>query len=352
MAETLTIYRAGMATVTDLGRFGWARHGVSVNGALDQYSAQVANVAVGNALNAPLIEIPVMDFVCTASTDLLISVTGAPADVTIGGRAQPQWEPAVAHRDERIVISNIRRGLRTYLAVHGSVAQQHTMGSCAPDPLIGVGHRLTDGDQLALAGESVYIDHPYSRQALFRLAAPLPDFPDRWTIDAVDGPHAAQFGESLGLLYSREYTVSPSSNHVGMRLSGETPKRQQGSELLSRGVPVGAIEKPPGDELLVLHRGRNVTAGYPVLAVATSTALSRLGQVRPGQTITFRQQTIDEAVAARRAEAVALTELHHRVKIAFGTVGIPVKTLSFTPPPSQPLASELEHQLPTRPTPD
>lgn len=331
MADTLTIQRSGSAAVQDLGRFGWARHGVSVNGVLDQYSAQVANILVGNPIDAPLIENLVTDFACTTSTELLISVTGAPADVIVGGRRQPQWEPVVAHRDEQIVIRNIRRGLRTYLAVHGSVAQPRTMGSCTPDPLIGVGRYLAEGDQLALAGEALHIDHPFSRHALFQLAAPIPAFPDRWSIDVIDGPHAAEFGDTLDLLYCHDYIVSPKSNYVGLRLTGETPQRQTGSELLSRGVPVGAIEKPPGDELLALHRGRNVTAGYPVLAVTTATALSRLGQVRPGQSITFQRRTIDEAIASRRAEAVALTELHHRTYAAFTAVGIPAAPLSFTP---------------------
>jgi biotin-dependent carboxylase-like uncharacterized protein len=338
MAETLTVLKAGMATIQDLGRFGWARHGVSANGALDHFSAKAANLAVGNGMDAPLVEIPVTDFACSASSDVLVSVTGAPAVVTVGGRREPQWEPILAHRGERIVIENSGSGLRTYLAVHGSVRQPTVMNSHSPDPLIGIGGPLVDGQHLELCSAALSVDHPFSRQALFRLAPPIPRFPDRWTIDVVDGPHADQFGESLNRLYDSEFVMSPMSNHVGLRFLGDTPSRETGTELLSRGVPVGAVEKPPGNELLVLHRGRNVTAGYPVLAVATSTALSRLGQVRPGQSVVFKNRTVDEAVADRHAEAAVLQALHRRVSAAFGTVGIAVQPLSFVPPGIEPLA--------------
>jgi allophanate hydrolase subunit 2 len=93
-------------------------------------------------------------------------------------------------------------------------------------------------------------------------------------------------------------------------------------EMLSRGVPIGAVEVPAGDELLVLHRGRGVTAGYPVLAVVTATGLSALGQVRPGQTIRFRHRTRDQAVTAHRSQRNAVDALRTRVRTAFEALRI------------------------------
>ena len=85
--------------------------------------------------------------------------------------------------------------------------------------------------------------------------------------------------------------IGDTSNHIGLRLRRHRRRRpagaRTGDEVLSRGVPIGAVEVPAGDELMVLHRGRGVTAGYPVLAVVTATGLSRLGQARPGQSVSF-----------------------------------------------------------------
>jgi allophanate hydrolase subunit 2 len=89
-------------------------------------------------------------------------------------------------------------------------------------------------------------------------------------------------------------------------------------------VPVGAVEVPAGEELLVLHRGRGVTAGYPVLAVVTATGLSALGQVRPGQTIHFRHRTLDQAIAAHREQRAAIDALRGRLRTAFDTLRLPV----------------------------
>lgn len=326
MAETLTINQAGHATVQDLGRFGRTRYGLPVNGALDQYSARVANVLTGNNEGAPLLEITALDFACTPSTDVLIAVTGAPAEVTVGGVRRTQWEPIAVRPGEPIRITGIERGIRVYLAVHGSVAAPLLLGSCAPDTILGFGRTLSDADELALSGQCPVIEHPVFRHPLFRLHASVPRFGQPWTIEVTDGPDVADFGATADLLFSSEFTVRPRSNHIGLRMGGAVPRRATTGEVLSRGVPVGAVEVPAGDELLVLHRGRGVTAGYPVLAVVTATSLSALGQARPGQAIRFRRRTVAEAVAAYRAERNVINALRTRVAAVFDALKIPVLT--------------------------
>lgn len=331
MADNLAIHRAGISAVQDLGRFGRSRFGLPVNGALDQFSARVANVLVGNDEGAPLLEIAMLDFSCTPSTDVLLAVTGAPADITVGGVRRPQWEPTAVRGGETVHVTNIRRGARVYLALHGSVAAPSLLGSCAPDTILGFGRSLRDDDELAIGRGLPAIDHPVLRHPVFRLGAPVPAFREEWTIDVTEGPDIAEFGSSAARLFDAEYTVSPQSNHIGLRMRGEVPQREARGEVLSRGVPVGAVEVPAGEELLVLHRGRGVTAGYPVLAVVTATGLSELGQVRPGQRVRFRKRGVDEAVSAYRAQRDALRALRERVSTVFDALRIPLLT---TPVPA------------------
>ena len=323
MADVLTIHQAGISSVQDLGRFGGSRHGLPANGALDEFSARAANVLTGNDEGAPLIEITMLDFSCTPSTDVLIAVTGAPAGVTVGGARQPQWELLAVRPGETVRITDIRRGARVYLAVSGSLEAQFFLGSCAPDTILGFGRSLRDRDELAISGDCPPIDHPAFRHPVFRLNAPVPHFREAWTIDVTDGPDIEEFGASAERLFASDYTVTPQSNHIGLRMRGEVPQRIARGEVLSRGVPVGAVEVPAGGELLVLHRGRGVTAGYPVLAVVTATGLSALGQVRPGQNIRFRRRSVDQAVTAYRAQRNTLHALRERVRTVFDAVGIP-----------------------------
>ncbi|WP_105972426.1 5-oxoprolinase subunit C family protein [Streptomyces geranii] len=327
MADTLTIRTPGIATVQDLGRVGRSRYGLPANGAVDQHSARVANVLCGNDEHAPLLEITALDFACVPSADILVAVTGAPADVTVAGVPHPQWEPVPVRAGETLRVTGIRHGLRVYLAVLGSFEAARLQGSCAPDTILGFGPPLREGDELALRASCPPVDHPYSRIPLFRLNAPVPPFPTTvpttWTIDVTDGPDRAEFGDTGRRLFDAPFTVSPQSNHIGLRLHGSTvPRRVTQGELLSRGVPIGAVEVPAGDELLVLHRGRGVTAGYPVLAVVTATGLSALGQVRPGQTVRFRHRTLDQAVTAHRTQRSAVAALRTRVRTAFDSLRI------------------------------
>ncbi|MDW6061475.1 biotin-dependent carboxyltransferase family protein [Streptomyces sp. FXJ1.4098] len=331
MADTLTIHRAGISVVQDLGRFGHSRYGLPVNGALDQHSARVANVLAGNGEGAPLIEITALDFSATPRTDVLIAVTGAPADVMVGGAPRPQWEPIPVRAGETIGVSRIRSGIRVYLAVLGSVEAPSLLGSCAPDTILGFGRSLRDGDELVVRTRCPPVDHPVFRIPLFRVGAPVPRFGEFWTIDVTDGPDLGEFGDSADRLFRSEFTVSPRSNHIGLRMTGDVPRRVARGEVLSRGVPVGAVEVPAGDELLVLHRGRGVTAGYPVLAVVTATGLSALGQVRPGQTVRFRRRTVADAVAAHRSQRHAVHALRTRVRAVFDALRIPTPAAGPTP---------------------
>ncbi|MER6157078.1 biotin-dependent carboxyltransferase family protein [Streptomyces sp. NPDC001868] len=323
MADTLTIRTAGITTVQDLGRVGRSRYGLPANGAADQHSARVANVLCDNDERAPLLEITALDFACVSSGDILIAVTGAPADLTVDGQARPRWEPVSVRAGETVRITGIRQGLRVYLAVLGSFEADRLQGSCAPDTVLGFGPPLRDGDELRLRRSCPPLDHPFSRIPLFRLRAPVPAFPTTWSIDVTDGPDRAEFGDTGALLYDAPFTVAPQSNHIGLRLRGAAlPRRVTRGEILSRGVPIGAVEVPAGDELLVLHRGRGVTAGYPVLAVVTATGLSALGQVRPGQTLRFRHRTLDQAVTAHRARRAAVDALRTRVRTALDALHI------------------------------
>lgn len=114
--------------------------------------------------------------------------------------------------------------------------------------------------------------------------------------------------------------------HVGLRLDtpegAEPPRRTSSDEILSRGVPIGAVEVPAGRELLVLHRGRGVTAGYPVLAVVTAVSLSRLGQARPGDRVRFRPVSLEDAVEAHREQQRTISALADRVASSLQARGL------------------------------
>jgi allophanate hydrolase subunit 2 len=118
------------------------------------------------------------------------------------------------------------------------------------------------------------------------------------------------------------YEVSPQSNDVGLRLLGPQPEQNSVEEILSRGVPVGAVEVPPGGGIIILLRGRLVTAGYPVIAVVTTESLDRLGQARPGDRIRIRFCDAGSARSRLQALATQHQRLAARVRVALAASGL------------------------------
>lgn len=337
MAETLRILQPGISTITDLGRRRGGAVGQMTGGALDQYSAQAANTLVASEYTAPLIELTALDFAATPTTDLLVAVTGAPADVTVSGTTVPQWEPVIVPAGATLTVSNIRQGLRVYIAVHGAIRTDNLLGSCAPDSVLGFG-RVLGHDEVQIDVDCPPIRHPHFDIPVFTLGACRPRFADRWIIPVTDGPDLAEFGDTASRLFDHDFEVGNASNHIGLRLSPlddrPLPTRVATSEMLSRGVPIGAVEVPAGHELLVLHRGRGVTAGYPVLAVVTTTGLDRLGQARAGQRVRFTPVGVASAVDAHRTRTRGLEELGARVATVFAALSIPTHTSPVLAPSS------------------
>ena len=317
MTGLLSITRPGISAVTDLGRHAGGAVGQLTGGALDQYSARAANALVGSRQSAPLLELVAADFAATTSANLLVAITGAPADVTVNGVPMPQWEPFWWPAGTELAVSSIRLGLRVYLAVHGELDAPLLLGSCAPDNVLGFSGPLQRGAAITVTPGPLRLYHAPSAVPVVRGAVqPLP-FAEHWLIPVTDGPDRDQFGATADRLHRGTFVIGNRSNHIGLRLSAtagaRVPVRERTDEVLSRGVPIGAVEVPAGDELLVLHRGRGVTAGYPVLAVVTRVGLSLLGQARPGHTVQFVRTSLTEAVAAARAEQASIDSIGARV---------------------------------------
>jgi antagonist of KipI len=113
----------------------------------------------------------------------------------------------------------------------------------------------------------------------------------------LNGPQAALFKEEE--FYPQEYTVTPESNRMGLRLEGDplaVPKR----ELVSEPVCPGAVQVTSNGRCIVLGVDGQTIGGYPKIAQVISADLDKLGQLRPGEAIRFRQVGLEEAAALYR----------------------------------------------------
>ena len=94
---------------------------------------------------------------------------------------------------------------------------------------------------------------------------------------------------------------------MGLRLAGATIEGA-GGELVSHGVPTGAIQVTASGLPIALLADHQVTGGYPIVAVVATVDLPRLGQLVPGGTVRFTEVPLEEARAAQLAAREAFEE--------------------------------------------
>ncbi|MEU5642227.1 biotin-dependent carboxyltransferase family protein [Streptomyces milbemycinicus] len=312
-----------ITTFQDLGRRDTERRGVPTGGAADQHSAAVANLLVGNPRGATLIENLGGELAFVPDADVLLAVTGAPARVTVAGSPADGWSPLVVPAGHEVrVRGDMDQGTRTYLAVNGTPRTKTFLGSAAPDARMGFGQAVTRGSRVLLETEFRGFRHRLFEPPLFRLPVPVPRFDaGPWDIDVVAGHGVQAIAGIREVIEEATYVVTPRSNHVGLRLDGPVLHPDTDTEIVSHGVPIGALQIPHADELIVLGRYRSLTAGYPIVGVASRASLPLLGQAGPGRRLRFRwidRETSLRRFARREAEVRALG---HAAAEAFGALG-------------------------------
>ncbi|QPZ38170.1 biotin-dependent carboxyltransferase family protein [Paramicrobacterium chengjingii] len=323
MSTTIHVTSAGwMTTFQDLGRRDAERLGVPTGGAADQHSAAVANILVGNGYGDTLIESIGGELALVPEGNILVAVTGAPVDVTVNGARVEPWSPVVVPRSQELRIRETGGGMRTYLAINGHVHSERFLGSTAPDPRMGFTQKIGVGESLFVDTSFAGFKRDYFDQPLFRLPSPTLDFPaNSWTIDIVEGRALEQIPSMRELLSESTYVVTDRSNHVGLRLDGPVAHPESDDEIVSHGVPIGALEVPHADELIVLGRYRTLTAGYPIVGFATRASLALLGQAGPGRHLRFRWVDHEAAVRKETQRRLSLDGLRFAVREAFDALG-------------------------------
>jgi biotin-dependent carboxylase-like uncharacterized protein len=278
-----------VTTFQDLGRVDAERLGVPTGGAADQHSAVVANLLVGNPRRATLVESLGGEVAFVPDTDVLVAVTGAPARVTVGNAHVESWSPIVVPAGHELRVRDQKSGTRTYVAVNGVIASETFLGSSAPDSRMGFGQVIVRGSRMSVDSQFHGFGREFFDQSLFRLPVPRLRFDDGpWTIDVVESATIGTIPGIKDLIAGSTYAVTDRSNHVGLRLNGPVLHPEDDTEIVSHGVPIGALEVPHADELIVLGRYRSLTAGYPIVGFAARASLPYLGQAGPGRELRFR----------------------------------------------------------------
>lgn len=308
--RSITITQPGLSTtVQDRGRFGHYHVGIPQGGALDQYSAELANALVGNVDNEAVLECTYMGPVFTAGADLDIAVTGAPVDLKVNGDTVPTWTRVSLKARDEVSFGVIGGGTRFYVAVAGGIDVPVVLGSRSTYPLGVIGGFR--GRKLE-AGDVVPVGEPSSPPVGGSVADEFrPEFAREQSVRVILGLYDHRLTErGLANLTGEEWTLTPVADRAGLRYDGpgvEWREREQPfgagsdpSNIVDAGYAVGSIQIPGGTQPIVLHRDAVSGGGYAMVATVISADMDLVARAAPGTRTRFVPVDMDTALVARK----------------------------------------------------
>lgn len=291
---TLRVDSPGMlSTIQDCGRPGHGIQGVSRAGAADSLALRLGNLLLGNPANTPAIEMTLLGGTFTFPEGATISLTGAhpaahPANTTI--RLAP---------GETLRVGPFATGARCYLCVQGGIQTPRIAGSASTHLPSGLGGApLKRGDVLK-------IGQPIRQPQTNPIPPALLEYKN--TLRVTRGPQAALFPDAP--FFTEEYKVSQDSNRMGIRLEGPAIPNAGPGNMVTEGVPLGAIQVPPNGLPIILFVDQQTTGGYPKIANVITADLPSAGQLRPRDPVRFQLVSNDEAQQALRLQESLLAQL-------------------------------------------
>jgi biotin-dependent carboxylase-like uncharacterized protein len=301
---SLTVLDPGLySLVVDLGRPGCRARGVPLGGAADRAALALGNALVGNSPDTAALEITLSGPTLRAERRVAGVAFGAPFTLTVPGRGPvPAGTTFTLEAGEVLRIGGTPEGVRGYLCVPGGFEMTVVLESRSGLEPVAVGTVLPCRES-ALAARRL----PFATSA----GAVGQEGPIR----VLDGPQRDWFLDDA--FFTNEYTVTPTSNRMGIRLTGPPLKRRPG-EMVSEPVAPGAVQVTNDGLPVILGVDGQTIGGYPKVAHVIRADLDRVGQLRPGTAVRFRRVNPGEAEAGASERSAALNEWLRRLRLTVG----------------------------------
>lgn len=298
---SLTVLDAGLySLLVDRGRPGARALGVPLGGAADRAALALGNALVGNDPDAVALEVTLSGPTLRANAPTACVVFGAPFALTVAGRGPvPAGTTFQLRAGDVLRVGGTPDGVRGYLCVGGGGFRTPAiLGSrSALDPVRA--GAVLECQASRTAGRSLgFVSVPLALHRALR---------------ALDGPQRNWFPDDA--FFTRTFTVTPASNRMGLRLTGE-PLAKRPGELTSEPVAPGAVQVTNDGLPIVLGVDGQTIGGYPKVAHVIRADLDRLARLRPGTAVRFERVTPAEAEATARERSRRLGEWLTRLQAA------------------------------------
>jgi len=293
----MKILKPGMyTTIQDIGRYNYQKSGMSVSGAMDQFSLRVANILVGNMDSEACLETTLFGLKIKFVGDALIAVTGGNLMPMINNKAIDMWSGVKVLDGDELSFGTAKSGCRSYISIERGIDVPEVMGSKSTYVKGKVGgfegRMLRTGDEIKIgcAGEDDFTN-------IKRLPIELiPSYCKDNIVRVVMGPQDDYFtAEGINTFFHCEYKVTSEADRMGYRLSGPKIDHKASADIISDGITMGSVQIPGDGAPIIMMADRQTTGGYTKIATIITPDINIVGQLKPGDSIRFKLISIEEA---------------------------------------------------------
>ena len=287
-------------TIQDLGRNGYSHYGVSSSGAADDLSFRLGNLIVGNKENLAAIEMTLLGGDYKFDIDANISLTGSKFDAKIEGESLHFYKNIPIQSGQLLSVGQSLQGSRCYLAVRGGIDINDVLSAKTThltSKIGGVDGRSLKKDDVLIIGEEQKLLNPIKINEMLDI--------NMSKLLIIKGLQSNYISKSTWKIFlNQEYIVSNLSNRMGIRLEGNSLKLDNENEIITEGVPLGAIQLPSNGYPIISFVEHQTTGGYPKIANVISSELHKVGQLKPGDKFQFELVSLEEAEALRHEREI------------------------------------------------
>ena len=278
----IKVLKSGLfSTIQDKGRFGYGAFGVPKSGAMDFYSAELANTLLGNTINDAVLEITMIGPQLKFDVEYLLVITGADMSPSINRKTIQNNKVYRIKKFDTLGFDKLKSGLRAYVAVKGGFKSDMVLGSQSYYQPLTLANKLNNGDTLYLNQSENTFDtyETFSKLKVVDYSSP--------NIHVFKGPEFERLScNQKSELTSLESQVTNLYNRMAYQLS---PLFDNDLESILTGpVLPGTVQLTPSGKLIVLMRDCQTTGGYPRVLQLTESAINLLSQKKEKDKIVFK----------------------------------------------------------------
>jgi len=279
---SIKVISSGLLTsIQDSGRMGFGEYGVPQSGAMDTYSAKIANLLLGNKVTDAVMEITLLGPKLEFQEPTLIVMVGLEAAVFLNNEEIPLLKPLQVSRGDLLHVKQITKGARLYLAIKGGFQSEMIMNSRSMYSPITVSSTINKNDVIPFQLQKPEISE---LNAVVKYES---DTLKKQVLEVYPGPEFEKLSEELKeKLLQNKFSVSKNNSRMAYQLEERVHNDLQ--SILTQPVLPGTVQFTPSGNLIILMRDCQTTGGYPRVFQLTKQSINLLAQKKQGDAVQFQ----------------------------------------------------------------